>query len=1048
MRSHSARSIRPAVHLAPILLLATVLVALPGVSAATSFTVEGATTGGEFGTSLALDPQGTPIISCMRFYGGLYGDYTDGELRFGVKRGGVWTFETADTIGSCGWHSSLALDSRGNPHITHWDWKNYDMRYSTRNGSTWTSEIVDPNASANSSLVVDANGTPHVVYEGVNSALTYATKQNGVWTYQIIENPGLYPSLGLDPQGNLVVAYYTDAGLRCARRVNGAWAVDAVENGYGIGAYCSLAFDGVGNPRISYYDYNTQSLKYAHKEGGAWSVEVARAGVQVFDQTFLKLDAAGNPRIAYYGDAPAYAVQYAAKQNGVWASQVVQLYAGNSPSMALDVYGNPCISYYGNNGSVIGFADASVHLVSPRGGERWRAGSQETVQWSGPGPVDIQLSLDGGLTYTTLLPSISQTTVSVNVPSGESEHARIRIVRDLPFSRSESAADFSVASDLASPWWSSTLDAPGSVGYYTSLALDAQDHPRIAYTTLSGTLKYAGQSGDAWLAEVVDPTTVVGSITSIGVDPLGDTHIAYFDYNNSDLKYATKSGASWAIETVDAAGNVGSFPSLTFDRQGSPHISYFDSNSFSLKYARKISGTWQFETVDIGGNVGSHSSIALDPLGLPRISYYDATNSALKYAIKNGATWVTEIADNSGSLGWATSLALDPQGNPCISYFDWLNGILRFATKRDGAWTCETVDASGAVGPYTVIALDALGNPRIAYSDESKHDLMFARKVAGVWMREAVDAAGSVGQYVGMALDRQGNAHFSHLDASNGDLKYASGAVEIGGPAPGVLWPVGATRTITWGGTGRVDLSLSVDGGHTWTLLAGGLTGGSYRLLVPHAPTKFAQLKLERAVPHSISVTPGLFSIETSVALLNFTASMAPEGGVLLAWSSDPGPADLAGYRVARALYGGEFQTVASMTRETTYRDATGGPGARYRLFSMNGLGEELFLGEIATRPAKPLVAWPLPYRGGSLAIAFATASGLGGGTAPTDVTLYDIHGRMVRRITHGAFGAGYHATSWDGRDRAGRSVAAGVYFLVSTSAMGHRETVRVVVLK
>ncbi|HEU4726136.1 MAG TPA: FlgD immunoglobulin-like domain containing protein [Candidatus Eisenbacteria bacterium] len=1035
---------------AAILLLATLLLVRPGVSAATSFTVEGATKAGEYGTSLALDQQGTPNISCMRFanYVGPYTDFTDGELRFGVKRGGVWTFETADTIGSCGWRSSLALDSRGNPHISHWDFKNLGIRYSTRNGSTWTNEIVDPSAGAYSSIVVDANGAPHIVYEGVGGAAIYARKQNGVWIYQTIETPGQYPSLAQDPQGNLVVAYYNGVGLRCARRVNGAWVIDVVEEGNGTGPYCSLALDGVGNPRIAYYDFNTQSLRYAHKDGDVWSVEVARAGVQVFDKTSLKLSSDGSPQIAYYGDAPAYAVQYAEKRNGVWTNQVVQLYAGNSPSMALDVYGNPCISYFGNGGSMIGFADAAVHLVSPRGGERWRAGTQETVQWSGPGPVDIQLSLDGGLTYTTLLPSVSQNTVSVNVPSAESERARIRIVRNSPLSRSESAADFSIASDLASPWWSSTLDAAGSLGYYTSLALDAQDHPRIAYTTIAGTLKFAAQSGDAWLAEVVDPTTVVGSITSIGVDPLGDTHIAYFDYNNSDLKYATKSGASWALETVDAAGNVGSFPSLGFDRQGTPHISYFDSNSFSLKYARKIGGTWQFETVDIGGNVGSHSSIALDALGRPRISYYDATNSSLKYASKNGATWVTEIADSAGSLGWATSLALDPEGNPCISYFDWGRGTLRYATKRDGAWTCETVDASGAVGPYTVIALDGVGNPRIAYCDESKHDLLFARKVAGVWMRETVDAAGSVGQYVGMALDRQGNAHFSHLDATNADLKYASGAVEIGGPAPGTLWPVGATRTVTWGGTGRVDLSLSVDGGQTWTLLAGGLTGGAYRLLVPHAPTKFAQLRLERAVPHSISVTPGLFSIETSVALLNFTASMAPEGGVLLAWSSDPGPADLAGYRIARALHGGEFQTVAAMTHETTYHDATGGPGARYRLFSMNGLGEELFLGEIATRPAKPLVAWPLPYRGGNLSIAFATASGLGGGTAPTDVALYDIHGRLVRRIAHGAFDAGYHATSWDGRDRTGRSVAAGVYFLVSTSAMGHRETARVVVLK
>jgi hypothetical protein len=45
------------------------------------------------------------------------------------------------------------------------------------------------------------------------------------------------------------------------------------------------------------------------------------------------------------------------------------------------------------------------------------------------------------------------------------------------------------------------------------------------------------------------------------------------------------------------------------------------------------------------------------------------------------------------------------------------------------------------------------------------------------------------------------------------------------------------------------------------------------------------------------------------------------------------------------------------------------------------------------------------------------------------DLTVYNIAGRTVRRLTTGARPAGRHSVKWDGRDAAGQRVAAGVYF-------------------
>jgi hypothetical protein len=112
----------------------------------------------------------------------------------------------------------------------------------------------------------------------------------------------------------------------------------------------------------------------------------------------------------------------------------------------------------------------------------------------------------------------------------------------------------------------------------------------------------------------------------------------------------------------------------------------------------------------------------------------------------------------------------------------------------------------------------------------------------------------------------------------------------------------------------------------------------------------------------------------------------------------------------------------------------------------VNGLGEELMLGETSFLPAAPLAAWPLPYRGGNLSIVFATAGGLGGSRGSTEVLLYDVSGRLVRDVARGQYRAGYQSVIWDGRDDRGRRVAAGMYFLRATTG-GEEHTVKFVVV-
>jgi len=77
----------------------------------------------------------------------------------------------------------------------------------------------------------------------------------------------------------------------------------------------------------------------------------------------------------------------------------------------------------------------------------------------------------------------------------------------------------------------------------------------------------------------------------------------------------------------------------------------------------------------------------------------------------------------------------------------------------------------------------------------------------------------------------------------------------------------------------------------------------------------------------------------------------------------------------------------------------------------------------------------------GGARLAFALPA-----AAPVRLAVFDVQGRRVRELADGRFAAGEHAVVWDGRDGAGRRLAAGVYWAVF-EAGGRRLTRQVVLL-
>jgi hypothetical protein len=95
---------------------------------------------------------------------------------------------------------------------------------------------------------------------------------------------------------------------------------------------------------------------------------------------------------------------------------------------------------------------------------------------------------------------------------------------------------------------------------------------------------------------------------------------------------------------------------------------------------------------------------------------------------------------------------------------------------------------------------------------------------------------------------------------------------------------------------------------------------------------------------------------------------------------------------------------------------------------------------ELAAASLRPTIA-PNPARGESR-IAFRTRT-----RGPLEVSIVDVTGRTVRRLAHGTGEAGSHEVTWDGRDDAGHTVAAGVYLCTIRSGTD-RQVARLAVVR
>lgn len=223
------------------------------------------------------------------------------------------------------------------------------------------------------------------------------------------------------------------------------------------------------------------------------------------------------------------------------------------------------------------------------------------------------------------------------------------------------------------------------IAYYTSIALDREDHPSLSFyeyrgpqgTELVDRMRVVSWTGKYWAVRTVDGENQSGKFNSLVADSQGRLHLAYANVGGmtAGMRYALWDGKSWNPEVIEGLHEnngmyVGYGASLAVDEQGNPHLSYMNDSNGLVKYAVKKNGLWHIEAIDKIAAVAypDRNSVALDREGHPYISYYDAGRGTLKIAHREGQKWVAEVVDGNG-VGFTSSLQIR-DGMLWVSYAD------------------------------------------------------------------------------------------------------------------------------------------------------------------------------------------------------------------------------------------------------------------------------------------------------------------------------------------------------------------------------------------
>ncbi|HEX2900964.1 MAG TPA: T9SS type A sorting domain-containing protein [Bacteroidia bacterium] len=248
-----------------------------------------------------------------------FNDGYTGELCYseGTRSSGWnWAIQQLDAGADDVIAVSMARTVGGEPVVAYNGGSGRDLRLATRSGGLWTYEVV--NAGGNpqfTDIAISTNDSIYLVYyDGNLNCLHRATRHlsGNVWAFEDIAcdttSVGLYPSLVLDANGLPHVSFYNDtdrslyyASLNGTTRV---WEIDSVNGSTSsaIGKHNSLLLDANGLPKIGYLNEQDDAILLSEmNQSGQWvhTVVDSQAISNIGRPIDMQLDQFGKLWMAY-----------------------------------------------------------------------------------------------------------------------------------------------------------------------------------------------------------------------------------------------------------------------------------------------------------------------------------------------------------------------------------------------------------------------------------------------------------------------------------------------------------------------------------------------------------------------------------------------------------------------------------------------------------------------------------------------------------------------------------------------------------------------------
>jgi hypothetical protein len=256
------------------------------------------------------------------------------------------------------------------------------------------------------------------------------------------------------------------------------------------------------------------------------------------------------------------------------------------------------------------------------------------------------------------------------------------------------------------------VDATSDCGWDSAIAVDSQGHVHISYhakRTNQPVLGHAVFDGAQWrITDVAEG----GYSTSIALDANERPRILHLGDGGFVLKYSTFDGVDWDTQDTGLSG-LYFFPTeLAFDAAGTAHITFTQRSGNDIAtYATNHLGTWAPTGLvsQAGGNL--NTALALDSLGRPHVAI--TLNDTVRYSRFDGVQWQNENVFEEPDVTQhpdSVALALDKNDRPHILFSTFVSigegGVnVAFYTYFDGVdWRGILLDRRNAGG--VAIAVD------------------------------------------------------------------------------------------------------------------------------------------------------------------------------------------------------------------------------------------------------------------------------------------------------------------------------------------------------